>query len=67
MDRHAILPIPVLGTHALRHTIRAALADHLLSPCELSVADFAAASKTAAHMYHLLYSGGGLPIVVPRN
>ena len=36
------------------------VADHLLASCELSVADFAAASKTAAHMYHLLYSGGGL-------
>ena len=59
-DRHAILAIPVLGANALRHKIRAALADHLLATCELTVADFAKASKTAEHMYHLLYSGGGL-------
>lgn len=59
--RSVVIEIPVLGANALRHKMRAMLADHLLASCGLTVKDFAFASnKTVRQNYHVLYSGGGL-------
>lgn len=59
--RSVVIDVPVLGANALRHKMRAILADHLLAVCGLTVRDFGfAEDKQRRKNYHVLYSGGGL-------